>query len=747
MADVQCPPYYSAPTIQQTLTFTTGSNVRHYNDWYRCIQGPYCNAPSFLGYNPPGEGDKWNLAWEKLDEGFPCNSNLDTALSTPSGGGVLGDFVLTKRPTQQPTTEGELPSLISGVVWYDANGDGRRNTPNIALTVSDFQTSESERGAGISNMRVTLRQCGDDMLVGVTYTFHVDCRMELPFSVEITWRRFKRIHTKLEVLVGYRLTGGNGYYWEVHEEALNAGVVPMVEKSSSQGRDLQEFDGMVNETVYDPVEGDVFTNDTAISDTLNGKTSSSNSNGGGTGFTIYDPSGNSNEQSTIYPTSIKPNIDGFTDSFDSGERNATLLGPITHSGYFARSRCISIAKGPTQVNQVDAGMAQDSWPLKPFQYASMVVTIQYYLPTRRELQAAISLECRDYQKLKGEGIEVEDIWGCEKPLTAGGPRYDFEELTMEQGDLFVKGMEEFLKERTGQFTVRNVGLTHQEMILLESKRNRSLQYLSNWMQRRRGKSSDLESLEYDRIGNTYNLRGGSQSNGDLSGRDLQANKEIARLDVGFRLRGESDTQSTEDFTEVVTNTILSGQSSLLAILKASIGLPSYFKLAGGVLVRRDLFVPGVKEEEVVQVDEIVEPPPSNNGVSMGAIFGIVFAVVALAGITAGVFVYRRRRVEMYDSDSDSSSSSDYSDSDDYSSDSSSDSDSSSSDSDSTSDDGETTQSESMPPSLRSRAISRRARFAASKQPINSSRPRKPRQSSNRQSGGFRQQTRSRRVVT
>lgn len=697
---------------------------------------------------------------------------------------MLGDFVLTKRPTQQPTTEGELPSLISGVVWYDANGDGRRNTPNIALTVSDFQTSESERGAGISNMRVTLRQCGDDKLVGVTYTFprglsngvtvlggdYLETIQADTYQTggvggasvdsannvgEVGYYSFRILpdqtpnsfYVVFESPQGYRLTGGNGYYWEVHEEALNAGVVPMVEKSSSQGRDLQEFDGMVNETVYDPVEGDVFTNDTAISDTLNGTTSSSNSNGGGTGFTIYDPSGNSNEQSTIYPTSIKPNIDGFTDSFDSGERNATLLGPITHSGYFARSRCISIAKGPTQVNQVDAGMAQDSWPLKPFQYASMVVTIQYYLPTRRELQAAISLECRDYQKLKGEGIEVEDIWGCEKPLTAGGPRYDFEELTMEQGDLFVKGMEEFLKERTGQFTVRNVGLTHQEMILLESKRNRSLQYLSNWMQRRRGKSSDLESLEYDRIGNTYNLRGGSQSNGDLSGRDLQANKEIARLDVGFRLRGESDTQSTEDFTEVVTNTILSGQSSLLAILKASIGLPSYFKLAGGVLVRRDLFVPGVKEEEVVQVDEIVERPPSNNGVSMGAIFGIVFAVVALAGITAGVFVYRRRRVEMYDSDSDSSSSSDYSDSDDYSSDSSSDSDSSSSDSDSTSDDGETTQSESMPPSLRSRAISRRARFAASKQPINSSRSRKPRQSSNRQSGGLRQQTRSRRVVT
>ena len=53
--DTPCPPYYAEPTHEVTLRFVAASYVRNYpNDWYRCLQPPYCNAPSFLGYTPPG---------------------------------------------------------------------------------------------------------------------------------------------------------------------------------------------------------------------------------------------------------------------------------------------------------------------------------------------------------------------------------------------------------------------------------------------------------------------------------------------------------------------------------------------------------------------------------------------------------------------------------------------------------------------------------------------------------------------
>eukprot|EP00804_Cyclotella_cryptica_P020397 CCRYP_012631-RB/>CCRYP_012631-RB protein AED:0.47 eAED:0.90 QI:47/0/0.5/1/0/0/2/0/81 len=78
-----------------------------------------------------------------------------------SQGAALGGLILTEKPTNAPMTLAETPSVISGVIWYDANGEGRRNDPNAALTEEDFDVSEKEMGAGIGNLKVLLRRCGD----------------------------------------------------------------------------------------------------------------------------------------------------------------------------------------------------------------------------------------------------------------------------------------------------------------------------------------------------------------------------------------------------------------------------------------------------------------------------------------------------------------------------------------------------------------------------------------------------------
>jgi len=46
--------------------------------------------------------------------------------------------------------------------------------------------------------------------------------------------------------------------------------------------------------------------------------------------------------------------------------------PINYSGYYARSRCLLMTKSPPTITNVDAGLAPDSWPLVPHQYASLV---------------------------------------------------------------------------------------------------------------------------------------------------------------------------------------------------------------------------------------------------------------------------------------------------------------------------------------------------------------------------------------
>eukprot|EP00984_Skeletonema_dohrnii_P022364 scaffold11495_cov88-Skeletonema_dohrnii-CCMP3373.AAC.1 len=271
-SNVPCPPYYSIPTHDHHPHFAQGTYIRQYNDWYQCLTEPYCNSPTFLGYNPPGSGDKWELAWSKLDEGFPCNPNLETSGSSSSSSSSSNNplfnnpFSITQRPTSRPTTIRETPSLISGAVWYDANGDGVKNTIQNALTTADRDAASKERGSGVGNMKVTLRNCANDALLGVTYTFPRQSStvnsggggesgvsggvqiVDTDYLAEITQQQqfnlnggdisselgFGNVNTDLgyysfrvlpnllpgnfyvvfEAPEGYRLTAGSGMYWE-----------------------------------------------------------------------------------------------------------------------------------------------------------------------------------------------------------------------------------------------------------------------------------------------------------------------------------------------------------------------------------------------------------------------------------------------------------------------------------------------------------------------------------------------------
>ena len=98
-----------------------------------------------------------------------------------------------------------------------------------------------------------------------------------------------------------------------------------------------------------------------------------------------------------------------------------------------RSRCISIKSNPIHIDDINAGIATSNWPLSSFQYASFVLIFKFYEQNSvtRRLQNTLSLECREYYKMKAEGIPVADIWGCEEPVETG-PVYEFEKLTMEE---------------------------------------------------------------------------------------------------------------------------------------------------------------------------------------------------------------------------------------------------------------------------------------------------------------------------
>ena len=564
----------------------------------------------------------------------------------------------------------------------------------------------------------------------------------LPFQIP------GKFHVVFEAPKGMRITTGSGDYWEVYEENLYDDLFPLMEKPEVKNRNLQNNnDG-----------GGTSSNGGSNSTAAAAAAGITDGNNNTTTNTVLDSNSNNTTTNTIYNNNNNDSNNNNPDSNDINNINnnntETIdMGPIRHSGYYARSReCFSIQKSPTRFVDIDAGFTLERWPLKPFQYASMVVTVQFYNPdnsrtrrrTRRRTISSESkggrrnqnqnrnkknkkerndngdgnrklqgnlLQCREYQKLKGEGVEVEDVWGCEKPLEQ---QYEFLELTMEQGEQVVNGLQEFLATRLGRGVVlKNVGLAHQKMEVLGQRRRLVLDndYFGeeeeeddydfgndneewsfdldedeeieenqrgwNWLfngllgQRR----NTIENLSQD--DENYRLRGGSFSNIEtdhdvVSNRELNVNKEIALLEMGFRIRAEyeSMSQTSVDIQDVAIKSIQSGALEFLGILKANQVTAEYFKYAGGVLVRKILAVPEVVEVVEKEVVEVVEPIVIEEGGGLSGFLlimvisgSVVFTI--LVGMAA--YVWHLKRIRNKDFDSSDGSSSYYSSDEDSSS--------------------------------------------------------------------------------
>lgn len=578
-----------------------------------------------------------------------------------------GGIVLTKRPTNAPTSTAESPAVLGGTVWYDANGDGRRNDPNSALTEQDFVVSEKERGSGVGNIRVLLRDCSNDADLGVSYTFpsgpNVNRGQAKVFDAEyleeiqtqdyysdaegadmmtIGYFSFKILPNQIpgefyvvfEAPMGYRLSGGSGLFWEVGMEAVEDKVVPMIDDKLN-GRELQYDDDTAaangaNETIVNATTESTEANQITVS-----------------------------SRPTPKPTSYEgylPKINNYIGSFDFERpiKNVSAIGPITHSGYFSRSRCIPVKKNQLIIDQIDAGMTISPWPLLSFQYASFILIFSYYeqSATDRKLQnldcevviEEASLECRLYQKMKCDGIAIADEWGCETPLITG-PLFTVEELTLEEGDVVVDIVKEFLSLGSGEFTLTNAGLTHQYVELLDQGEDQGVdrRLLDGQSDNRLGKNVSLRRKE-----NIHNNR------------HLQ-NEEIARLELGFRIRGESEAPSEQELTNILLQSIADDTDTLLSTFKTKTGLPEYMRYAGEISTRRVLDVP--KPEKItVDVISSVEESVTDANMPAEGIIGIVIGIMLL-GIFSGLLVYRRMKDDD-DSESDSSDSSDYSSSDD-----------------------------------------------------------------------------------
>ena len=623
----------------------------------------YCNAPSFLGYSPPGEGNVWQKAWTRLDEGYPCNPALETSTTSLSeednngdtsssssssssssfGMGSIVDIINTPRPTPRPTTLSETPSLVSGVVWYDANGDGRTNTALNALTQMEYDASQQERGAGVSNMRITLRQCDTDFLLGVTYTFPrtvkqggsnieiVDAtyitniqdqqqdNTVLGFNVaddglgigntegKLGYYSFRvlpnqipgQFYVAFESPQDYRLTGGRGDAWEVYKGAEDI-VQPVMTASWNEiGNSNANPDGTSGRRLQTMDEQGVDTN--SMNEII------------------------SEEEGLILAVGEEEGDDG---------RPKQPTDPINYSGYFARSSCFTIQKSPSQVKNIYAGLTKDSWPLVPYQYASFVVTIKFYMPTElrrdrrrnRRRRKLVSLECRKYAKDKADGKNPEDLWNCEQGPSSGKNTIslaDFKELTLEQGDKVALGVQAFFGSRVSRaWTVKLVSLAHQEMIVFEMDDD-----------------EDEDSRMRKLVDNVS------------SSRELQ-NKEIANLILGFRVRAEY-RKSGENLSQILINSLTGGSENFLSQIKASI--PSYFKLAGGVDVREVLWTPPevneLSDDEYILDDDIFNRPTSSLGTTAddeggvsttGMVIGIVVALMIVLSAITMFLMYRHR---------------------------------------------------------------------------------------------------------
>ena len=487
----------------------------------------------------------------------------------------------------------------------DALLDATYTFPRGSVSSSSGSGSGSSGGIEIINAEY-LDEINQQQLDSITYGGNGEVNTGLGFgnvNNELGYYSFRvlpnylpgNFYVVFEAPEGYRLTSGSGEYWEVQEAGLNDVVQPVLEaawnnkKSSSSGNDdsntryLQENNG----------------NDADDNDSNN----NNNNNNNNTAIT------NSNFTIPIIP----------------GTPDTIKLDPINHSGYYARSKgCIYIKESPTTISNINYGLTKDSWPLHSFQYASFVIIIEFFAPARRRGLQINSLECRKYQKLKGEGVDIEDIWGCETPLdTGGGKQFDFADLNIEQGDLITNTLKDFLVSRASRvWSIRSVHLAWQDVI------------------------------EFD----TDNNDGSSQ------------NQQLAQLELGIRIRAEfqNDKAKVQDLADVIMGSIDANPTTLLSTMKANVNvMPPFFRLAGGLTMRRRMWkpttppptpVPRVDVLRPVDTSQEVDPPtpPVSQGIGGGQLLMIIGIVVGVGvvpiflAIAAGVYVWRTRVLQQQD---------------------------------------------------------------------------------------------------
>ena len=373
---------------------------------------------------------------------------------------------------------------------------------------------------------------------------------------------------------GYRLTGGTGKHWEVGEAA--------------------EHD------YYRPLMADMWGDNEGAADAKED--------------VAVVPNDNTTNATEAAPPAPPP----------------APVGPINHSGYYARSTCIAIQQSPTRISTVDAGLAAEAWPLLPRQYASLVATVRFYAAGRRRAQAdGVSLECRKYQKMTSEGVDVPDVWGCSRG-EEDDATIDMEALTLEEGDGVVASLRAFLESRVSRvWTIKVVALAHQELTLGRGGGAR-------WRRLDGGPTQKDGSPRRRLPAEKHEARG------------LQANELVATLELGFRVSAEYSIADVREINlnEVLTTTLRGGSDSFLMELKKQ---SPYFERAGVVEVRDKLWQPApeqVVKEEIAIVEDIAptsSPSVEEDGMALEVLLGAIFGALAFVLIMIGGLGLRQQR--------------------------------------------------------------------------------------------------------
>lgn len=96
------------------------------------------------------DADVHDNAALELDASDPGGGNRGGGPTTPTAAAVAS------APSRQPTLRRE-PSSLRGVVWYDRNGNGRRD-PNVEVA---GMGNDVEYSHGVSGVAVELVRCDD----------------------------------------------------------------------------------------------------------------------------------------------------------------------------------------------------------------------------------------------------------------------------------------------------------------------------------------------------------------------------------------------------------------------------------------------------------------------------------------------------------------------------------------------------------------------------------------------------------